>query len=95
MRFGLILILCSAAAAALHPITRFPIQPPALSITQPCQWGKPFSVVGEHGAILGQQDGSFEAWLWPTKVLSEFRITAEMETTRYRSTSTSLPPSST
>ena len=38
MRFGLILILCSAAAAALHPITRFPIQPPALSITQPCQW---------------------------------------------------------
>ena len=79
MRWGLIVILCAAAQAALHPIPRFPIQPPVLSITQPCQWGKPFTVVGQHGAFLGQQDGSFEAWLWPTKVLSEFRITAELE----------------
>ena len=79
MRWGLILVLCATAGAALHPIPRFPIQPPVLSITQPCQWGKPFSVVGEHGAILGRQDGTFEAWLWPTKILSEFRITAELE----------------
>ncbi|HXN45779.1 MAG TPA: hypothetical protein VN893_04010, partial [Bryobacteraceae bacterium] len=75
----MILILGAAAMAATHPIPRFPIEPPVLSITQPCQWGMPFTVVGEHGAILGQQDGSFEAWLWPTKVLSEFRITAELE----------------
>jgi hypothetical protein len=79
MRYGLILLLGAAAQAALHPIPRFPVQPPGLSITQPCQGEKPFSVVGQHGAILGQQDGSFEAWLWPTKVLSEFRITAELE----------------
>ncbi len=79
MRWGLIVILGAAASGAIHPIPRFPIQPPVLSITRPCQWGQPFSVVGEHGAFLGQQDGSFEAWLWPTKVFSEFRITAELE----------------
>ena len=79
MRWGLIVILCAAAAGAIHPIPRFPVQPPVLSITKPCQSEKPFTVVGEHGAVLGRQDGSFEAWLWPTKVLSEFRITAELE----------------
>ncbi|HXN45777.1 MAG TPA: hypothetical protein VN893_04000 [Bryobacteraceae bacterium] len=36
---------------------RFPIRPRVLSITQPWQWEKAFSVVGEHGAFLGQQDG--------------------------------------
>jgi len=79
MRWGLIVILGAAASAATHPIARFPVQPPVLSITRPCQRGKPFSVVGEHGALLGRQDGSFEAWLWPTKVFSEFRITAELD----------------
>ena len=75
----LMLFGAAAAGAALHPIPRLPIEPPALSITQPCQAAKPFSVVGEHGAILGRQDGGFEAWLWPTKVLSEFGITAELD----------------
>ena len=26
---------------------------------------KPFTVVGPRGALLGQQDGSFEAWIFP------------------------------
>ncbi len=40
---------------------------------------QPFSVVGPQGAILGQQDGTFEAWLFPWKVLSGMRISVEMQ----------------
>ena len=39
---------------------------------------KPFTVTGPRGALLGQQDGSFEAWVFPWKILSHMRITAEM-----------------
>jgi glycogen debranching enzyme len=40
---------------------------------------KPFSVIGPRGALLGQQDGSFETWIFPWKILSHMRITAEMK----------------
>jgi glycogen debranching enzyme len=39
----------------------------------------PFSVVGPRGTILGSQDGSYEAWLFPWKILTNMRISAEME----------------
>lgn len=39
---------------------------------------KPFSIAGEQGAILGEQNGVFEAWLFPVKVLSHFHIQAEL-----------------
>jgi hypothetical protein len=40
---------------------------------------KPFTVIGPRGAILGQQDGSFEAWIFPWKIFSNLRISAEMQ----------------
>ena len=40
--------------------------------------GKPFTVAGERGAIFGEQSGTFEAWLYPVKILSHFSITAEL-----------------
>jgi glycogen debranching enzyme len=40
---------------------------------------KPFTVAGERGVVLGQQDGAFEAWVLPVKVLSHFTIEAQME----------------
>ncbi len=48
------------------------------AITRAAHFGTPFSVEGEHGAILGEEDGHFEAWQWPVKVLSGFRISAEL-----------------
>ena len=41
--------------------------------------GKPFTVAGPCGAIVGQQDGSFEAWIFPVKVLSGMRIEARVD----------------
>ncbi len=40
---------------------------------------RPFTVVGPRGALLGRQDGSFEAWIFPWKIFSKFRISAEMK----------------
>jgi glycogen debranching enzyme len=65
-------------------------QPPALSalssessaslkIVRDAVPAKPFTVVGPRGAILGQQDGSFEAWVFPLKIFSNLRISAEMQ----------------
>ncbi len=39
---------------------------------------KPFTVAGECGTFVGQQDGSFEAWIFPVKLLSHFHIDAEL-----------------
>jgi glycogen debranching enzyme len=40
---------------------------------------KPFTVAGERGVLVGQQDGTFEAWLLPIKLLSHLTIEAEIE----------------
>jgi glycogen debranching enzyme len=40
---------------------------------------KPFTVAGERGVLVGQQDGVFEAWVLPVKVLSHFTIEANVE----------------
>jgi glycogen debranching enzyme len=63
---------------ALHPIRRFPLRAGELAITRPVEAGKPFTVAGERGAIFGEQNGTFEAWLHPVKILSGFRIAAEL-----------------
>jgi len=77
--FRLIWVLVAAwHASALQPIPRFPIHSSPLAITRPVEAGKPFTVAGEHGAIFGEQSGTFEAWLYPVKVLSNFGITAEL-----------------
>ena len=40
---------------------------------------KPFTVAGERGVVVGQQDGTFEAWLLPVKLLSHLTIEADIE----------------
>ena len=40
--------------------------------------GQPFTVAGPRGVVLGQQEGTFEAWVLPVKVLSHFAIRAEV-----------------
>jgi hypothetical protein len=75
-----ILALYLLAATALEAqVERFPVRPSALTIIRPAQIGKPFTVTGEYGAILGEQSGAFEVWLWPVKILSHFGITAHLE----------------
>lgn len=49
------------------------------SITREVVPIKPFSVVGPRGALLGQQDGTYEAWIFPWKIFSGMRITVDMQ----------------
>jgi hypothetical protein len=65
-------------AQSLHPVTGWPMAPGKMAIVRPAQAGKPFSVAAEHGAILGEQNGVFEDWAFPVKILSHFRISAEL-----------------
>ncbi len=76
----LFLIASSAfSAATLTPISKpEPAKTQPLEIVSLCVPTRPFTVAGEHGAIFGRQNGKFEAWVWPVKILSDFRISAEL-----------------
>jgi hypothetical protein len=66
--------------ADLPPLPRFAAEQPGQPlISSDIMALKPFSVTGPRGALLGQQDGSFEAWIFPWKILSHMRITADMK----------------
>ena len=89
-RIALVLagVLCVCATAftqsPIRPIPALPLnsfETPAgaLSIRRETVSSRPFSVVGPRGAILGQQDGTCEMWLFPWKVLSNLRISARMD----------------
>jgi glycogen debranching enzyme len=83
-------LLLSWAGMSQAPPPPLPVSIPSLpafemnapdlpSITREVVPIKPFSVVGPRGAILGQQDGSYEAWIFPWKIFSDMRITAKMQ----------------
>jgi glycogen debranching enzyme len=85
---SLLLSLVSAATAQANAparenspfLAKFPFQESApLKIVREVVPSKPFTVVGPRGAMLGRQDGSFEAWIFPWKIFSNFRITAGMQ----------------
>src|SRR4051794_25111011 len=67
----------------LHPLqalTSFPTgSTTSLSIQAPALTFKPFTVTGPRGALLGQQNGTYEAWIFPWKIFSDMRITAQMK----------------
>jgi len=50
-----------------------------LHISREVDPARPFSVIGPRGALLGSQDGGYEAWIFPWKILSDMRITANMQ----------------
>jgi glycogen debranching enzyme len=81
---------CMAAAMLLaitppiHPQTFTSIPAVPLDTTGPVIEAhveplKPFTVAGERGVLLGQQDGTFEAWVLPVKLLSHLTVEADVE----------------
>ncbi|MDR3751980.1 MAG: hypothetical protein P4K94_10885 [Terracidiphilus sp.] len=76
--------LLLATASAIHaqsftsiPAIAFDSSGPVLRANSEAQ--KPFTVAGERGVLLGQQDGAFEAWVLPVKLLSHLTIEARIE----------------
>jgi glycogen debranching enzyme len=75
-------MLCGMAGAqtsSLQPVNSFPLRYDRLAIRDHVGAGTPFTVAGTQGVLLGQQEGGFEAWILPVKLLSNFRIGAEVE----------------
>lgn len=70
--FSLPLSLSAQQPASAYHFTDGPV------LTADANPLKPFTVAGERGVIVGQQDGTFEAWVNPIKLLSNFRITANV-----------------
>jgi hypothetical protein len=75
----LVTLLLAISLAAADPTSPPPdTSASGLAIVSKCVPGMPWTVAGERGALLGRQNGRFEAWEWPVKLLSDFRIRAEL-----------------
>ena len=67
------------AAQSLTPVQAFPLSHSPLALVQPAIPQMPLTVVGPRGALLGQQNGVFESWIFPVKLFTNFRIAAELK----------------
>jgi glycogen debranching enzyme len=66
-------------AQSFTSIPLFPLDNTGPLIPTHAELLKPFTVAGERGVLLGQQDGTFEAWVLPVKLLSHLTIEANVE----------------
>lgn len=72
-------LLAQSAPIKIAPIQNFPLDSSDLALVQPALPNMPLTVVGPRGALLGQQNGVFESWIFPVKLFGNFRITAELK----------------
>ena len=72
-------LFSSASAQTLSAIPGLPFSTAGPVIRAHAESEKPFTVAGERGVLLGQQDGTFEAWVLPVKLLSHLTIEADIE----------------
>jgi glycogen debranching enzyme len=88
--FGMVFAMLFALASAIQAqsptpnrpfisIPAFPLDLSGPSIRAHTAADKPFTVAGERGVLVGQQDGGFEAWVLPVKLLSHLTIEANIE----------------
>ena len=82
-RAGWLCFFASAVALgqspALQPVKPFPLRSDGSVLRQPVQTGAPFTVAGPQGVVVGQQQGEFESWILPVKLLSHLTVEAEVE----------------
>jgi len=80
---AIFLSLCCASIA--QNITTSNIQVSRTSAQSGLEWTETanpnhyFDAIGQKGAVLGRQDGRFEAWIWPIKVLHGFRLEFQLD----------------
>ena len=63
----------------LHSVQSFDATGNAMTLRQKADPEKPFTVAGECGAVMGQQSGGFEAWIFPVKLFSGMTIQARVD----------------
>ncbi len=66
-------------ATALHPIAELPLRNDGPVFRRYVRAGEPFTVAGPQGVVVGQQQGLFEAWILPVKLLSHLTLQADVQ----------------
>jgi glycogen debranching enzyme len=70
----------NADVAWLRPVHNFSLEDnSALTLRRSVETEKPFTVAGECGAVMGQQSGSFESWIFPVKLFSHLTLQAHVD----------------
>jgi glycogen debranching enzyme len=70
---------CSSLAYSQTSLSGTKTERALPSISREAVANKPFSLVGPRGALLGQQDGGFEAWIFPWKILDNVRLSVNIQ----------------
>ncbi len=80
-RIALLLLATTTIAQTpfLNSVPAIPFDSAGPVIRAHAETEKPFTVAGERGVVLGQQNGVFEAWVLPVKLLSHLTIEADIE----------------
>jgi glycogen debranching enzyme len=66
-------------AAWLTPIANLALYDDPITLRSRAEAEKPFTVAGECGAMMGQQNGSFESWIFPVKLFSHLTLEAHVD----------------
>ncbi len=74
MRPGFLFLFLFATLSAQNLPKRFPIPAPEPAIAKDVHGPKFAESVGRRAALLGREDGTFEAWINPVKVLRDFHL---------------------
>lgn len=69
----------SPLALGFAPIPAVDLPVPELHVTQPAIANEPFTVTGRQAGIFGLQNGSWEAWIYPYKILRDVQLSATLE----------------
>ena len=77
--FALTAISIHAQPASFASLPQLPFDTAGPVLRAPAQPQKPFTVAGPRGVLVGQQDGTLEAWVLPVKLLSHLAIEARIQ----------------
>lgn len=73
--FLIIVFVCTFnSIAQTGLVNKFDLRQNDLMITRPAQPNQYMDKIGQKAALLGYENGSFELWIWPWKVLRNFEI---------------------
>ena len=77
----LILLLCTlaATASAQAQFDNCQASPGELVLSRNAQNWQFLDAVGPHSALFGREDGNFEAWIFPLKLLRDFHLTFHLD----------------
>lgn len=64
----------TSARTSVASVPRFDLQRGTLSLTRPSRNGSFFDVAGRRSGVFGYEGRSFEAWVYPLKILDDFGL---------------------